>query len=81
MTSFAFSLIFGGGLSYFLIQVALLSLRDAALGGAGLFLVLFLIANCCVWFKASRVQALNETIANVASNFIREIDQIIRAND
>ena len=66
MATFTIHLIIASGFSYFLIEGVKFELLEAALIGAGLFLVLFLMANFCVWFKASRVQALNETISIVA---------------
>ena len=74
MATMAICLAIGGGLSYFLMTVLKTQLVIAALCGAALFLILFLLANFCSCFKASRVQALNETIADVSHNFVREID-------
>ena len=54
-----------------------MELAEAALSGAALCLVLFLLANFCVCFKASRVQALNEAISDVSQNFVREVDQCL----
>ena len=75
MATVAICLAIGGGLSYFLQSVPEMELGYATLSGAFLFLVLFLLANFCSCFKASRVQALNETIAEVSQNFVREIEQ------
>ena len=66
MATFTIHLIVASGFSFFLISGLEFELLEAALIGAGLFLILFLMANFCVWFKASRVQALNETISIVA---------------
>ena len=74
MATLAICLSIGGGLSYFLMHFVKMELLVAALCGAALCLVLFLMATFCVCFKASRVQALNETIAEVAQNFVREVD-------
>lgn len=57
-------------------QVVLLELTEAALLGSALTLIIFLIWNCCGCFKASHVQDLNKTIANVASDFVEEVDSI-----
>ena len=76
--TFSLCLIVGGGFSYFLIQVILLEVIHAALCGGSLALLLFLMANCCVYFKMSRVQALNETIADVSQNYVREMEQFIK---
>jgi len=77
MAAFGLSLMFGGGFSYFTMQVLLLELWEAALCGAALSLVLFLIANFCVCFKASRVQDLNQTIAEVSADYVNEIEEVI----
>ena len=77
MATVAICLAIGGGLSYFLMQVVKMELAEAALSGAALCLVLFLLANFCVCFKASRVQALNEAISDVSQNFVREVDQCL----
>ena len=66
MATFTIHLIVASGFSFFLISGLEFEFLEAALIGAGLFLILFLMANFCVWFKASRVQALNETISIVA---------------
>lgn len=81
MATVAICLAIGGGLSYFLQSVMQMKLAYATLSGAFLFLVLFLMANFCSCFKASRVQALNETIAEVSQNFVREIEQAQFASD
>ena len=81
MATVAICLSVGAGLSYFLMQVVKMGLRDAALCGAALILVIFLMANFCVCFKTSRVQALNETIADVAQNFVREVDISLCGNE
>jgi len=53
-------------------------LWKAALCGVVLVLLIFLITNFCSCFKASRVQALNETMEEVAVDFVREIDSIVK---
>ena len=55
MATFSLCLIIGGGLSYFLIQMMNLDVLEAALCGGALALLLFLMTNCCVYFKMSRV--------------------------
>ena len=80
MAKLSLCLIFGSGLSYFLMQVLKMGWLEAVLCGGALFLVLFLMVNFCVCFKASRVQALNETISEVSQNFAREIDTIMKTN-
>ena len=55
MATVAICLAIGGGLSYFCLTVIKMQLAYAALSGAFLFLVLFLMANFCSCFKASRV--------------------------
>lgn len=77
LASISLSLIIGGGFSYFLMQVLVFELRDAALCGAALSLVIFMISNFCVCFKASHVQDLNKTIASVATDFVHEMDGIM----
>ena len=78
LASFSLSLIIGGGFSYFLMQVLLLELTEAVLCGAALCLAIFLISNFCVCFKASHVQDLNKTIANVAEDYVDEVDGIVQ---
>ena len=81
IADFSLALIIGGGLSYFLITMVMPDdILGAAFSGAALFLVIFGVMNFCVCIRASRVQALNETIEDVSKDFVREVDQIIRRN-
>ena len=77
MATFSLACIFGAGFSYFLMQACHVALKEAALSGAALLLAVFLITNYCICFKASHVQELNKTIEDSASDFTREIDDIV----
>ena len=50
-----------------------MQVRDAILLGVALGLVIFLVANFCSCFNASRVEELNSTIADVANDYEKEV--------
>ena len=74
MGTLGLSLMFGGAFSYFTMQVFFLQMWEAALCGGALSFILFLIANFCVCVKASRVQDLNSTIAEVSADYANEFE-------
>ena len=78
LATFSLSLFFGCGFSYLLHSVLFLDLWAAAICGAFLVILIFIIANFCSYFKASRVQALNDTIEKVATDFVREMDFFVK---
>lgn len=78
MATFSLCLIIGSGFSYFLMAVVKLRLTASALCGSALCLLIFLILNFCSFFKAGKMQDLNETMEQVSNDFVREIDAIIK---